>query len=261
MNRRWPGLLLAFVLGSAGEALANPSGDDGAEFIDALRTEGLPVDVLESKLREARLKRIPPERTRAVVEQLAEAVRRAERVTSVTLPGGETEERHRTISAGAAALAAGMDDVGLARTLATAGDFDRAAYAAQALTSLVSRVDANTATRLVQAALQSNQLERALTLRPALEALESAGFSGAEAGDILARDVSAGRPPLEAATTHVRETRPARERNAQSGSDSSGQSSSGSNLNSNSNRERRPGRGNDFEPPGQSKGRGQGRNR
>lgn len=267
---RAAGVAIAIVLGIAGPAAAASTGGDGEKLVEELRAEGFPVDLLESKLREARLKRVPPARTRAVLEQLADAVRRADHVTSVALPhhGGDVTEsdgeaRRKAVSAGAAALAAGMDDVGLARTLREAGDFHRASYAAQALTSLVSRVDPETATRLVQAALQSNQIERAFTLRPALDALENAGYSGVEARQLLEREVSAGRPPLEAASAGVRETKPSRERKAQPASGASGQSDSSATVQSGSGneRDRIPGRGDDWAPPGKSKGKGPPENR
>lgn len=187
----------ACCLALAGGANALSSSDRPA-VIEEAAADGLPTAFLEAKWREARVKRVPTERVRQVLETFVTRLRLADRM----VPRGPlaAQAREAVVDAVAVALAAGAAPELLSTALAAAGDGRGQLLAAQAMTSLLAAgIDSSDATRLVIATLRSGQVERLLSLRPALEVLRVAGYGDGDAALELMRGIERGRAPLEAA--------------------------------------------------------------
>lgn len=165
------------------------------EVIAQARAEGLPVELLEAKWREARLKRVDPARALPVIRTLAGHLRAADRlVRDPPSPG-----RARVVASVAQALEAGAEPTSLAAALAQADSSSARELGAQAVASLVlAKVPADTAARLVSVALKEGLSDRLLSVRPAVEMLRGAGYGEQEVVGRLERTMSEGRPPLEA---------------------------------------------------------------
>lgn len=187
----------AFLLAAA-TATAAPE----PEVIARARAEGLPVELLEAKWREARLKRVDPARAMPVIESLAGHLRTADRL----VPEPPSPARPRVVASVAQALEAGAEPVSLAAALAQARDSNARELGAQAIASLVlAKVPAATAARLVSVALKEGLTDRLLSVRPAVEMLRGAGLGEQEVVGRLERTLSEGRPPLEAVGTSRRD--------------------------------------------------------
>lgn len=102
----WSALVLAAWLPGAALAVG---GDDSplSAIVGAAREVGLPAEVLESKIREGQLKRVPPERLLAVIEGLKNDLQRS-RDALTGWPGMGTPDAE-AIVAGAQALRSGVD--------------------------------------------------------------------------------------------------------------------------------------------------------
>ena len=109
----WLALMLAAWLPGASLAQA-PSDLTGplGEAVRVAREQGLPAEVLESKVREGRLKRVPPERLLEAVNGLRDDLLRA-RDELASWPGAGVPSKDAIIAA-AQALRSGVDLAGLA---------------------------------------------------------------------------------------------------------------------------------------------------
>lgn len=142
---RTAGVLAALaLLGAAGPAAAQsafeePRLESVRDRLEAAastaRTEGLPVELLEAKVREGLAKRVPPPRIAAAVDTLLEDLRTADRLVS-RVSGVDGADRKALVRGATEALTAGAD-----------------ARAVDRLIASIARSDAPQTTPLIQEAL------------------------------------------------------------------------------------------------------------
>lgn len=199
------GLLLSERAGASGvgeEKGARPERTAMDALIAAVADEGLPAQLLELKRSEGELKAVPEALLLEVLQALAGELRAA----AALLPGSRrAPEDAPVITAAALALHAGAGPAELAQLLGEDHEPEVTALALQAVTSLLGfQVPSADAVALVRAALEGDQVERLLTLRPAVELLVQAGLTRPAAAAALGGPVSRGTSPVAAARELLR---------------------------------------------------------
>lgn len=160
-----------------------------ARALERARSQGIPVELLESKIAEGRAKNVPLDRIAFAVEQRGAAMARAAEVI-----GGALENQPvppEDVAVGADALQAGVQEAVLARIAETAGR-ERRTVAIAALTQLVAAgIVPEEALQRVEAAMARG--DQALMNLPAMAG--QAGHQGPPAGiPAPGRPAGTGRP-------------------------------------------------------------------
>lgn len=164
--------------------------------VEAARAEGLPVALLEAKVREAALKQVPPARLDPLLQTMLGHLRVAH--AQVSAGASSPGERAQLVSAAASALASGAEPGSVGTLLGVSKDREVRERSMQALTALVSaHVPPERAAQIITRAVQSGLADRLLSVRPALEALRGSGYGEADVLAQLEAAVGSGQNPLD----------------------------------------------------------------
>lgn len=206
---RWTSIAALIALSGlpAGAARADDALD---AVVAAARAEGLPVDLLEAKRREAALKGVPTERALPVMERLRDELRQAAALVGDT----PASERSAIVRAAARALDAKAQPAQVGALLRELPP-GQAARAIESLAALAAAgIAPEEALALVREALRQGRGYSLSTLRPAIQALREAGLPDADAVAEVRDGLKSGRAPMDTAAG----TRSDRERSSRTAS-------------------------------------------